>query len=613
MTYREQLYDNLNNNFVGNVVIMDPPLVRNRNEDSLKRLIEEGDWHSAFRRFITHPWEISEQDGNDTGHNSLHSVVLRCTNDKEAQKLIHQMLSSDSQFIEAAVATPCHEGGWTVLHLCCRNIEVPDEILLKVAKISPSAIAVQDEEGDTPIHTAFRYGASDEILRYLIETGYRDYNMFSSTSIFAKAEYEGGDLPLHSAISHNASPEIVSLLLDAYPPSISAINSSHFHSPLHIAVECGRYDIVDVITRSHAAMGCVSQLLSMRSRQGRNVLNLLWEKFQAEDDDDADEIWECIINLLLDAQKDPQTIFSSFLSIFTPSQVLNCAIALGPVICPVEFVAKFISIHPHLLKQKDSQGLLPLHQAILHYPHPPQISTSSYFRTDKPMKSVSFHEQQKHIDQSSPSASIRTDPQPNSIIDQNEKDLVEVSSQDKKGSTFYAQEAIIIDHHEDDISIISSSDDALSTSTKSSPDSFINLFLRCFTEGAKLQDKDGNYPLHLAIEANIPWGNGLEEIFHAYPDIIHIPNENLLLPFMMATSLDCTYHLLRQSPSLFTNQFQVNTEKTQQDVTCTKTKSLSVTQHNVDSSTSCSPLRSLKRDRVDRNKSNTGNKRNKYD
>lgn len=584
MKCREQFGDEFNNTMVEDPVTSDPSFTSNPNEMSLKQMVDEGDWYSASRRFITHPWEITEQDDDDIGHNSLHSIVLRCANDKAAQELIHQMLSSDSEYMPTAATTPCNEGGWTVLHLCCRNVEVPDDILLNVAKINPSAMAVQDEEGDTPLHAAFRYGASNEILQNLVEIGYRDSNISSSTSIFAIADFEGGDLPLHSAISHNASPEIISLLLDAYPPSICAINSSHFFSPLHIAVECGRYDIVEVITRSHAAMGCVSQLLSMTSRQGHNVLNLLWEQFYTGDDD-TDEIWECITNLLLDALIDPQTMSSPSRSIFKPNQVLNSAVALSPNICPVEFVAKFISNYPHLLKQQDSQGRLPLHHAILHYSQPPPTLTDSCFISDKLTNSAPVQECQDSERKDSSSASIGTDVHSSVTIVQEVKDLEDLSTQD------------------------------LSVSTKSSPNAFINLFLRCFSDGAKLQDNDGNYPLHLAVEANISWEEGLKEIFHAHPDSIHVANKNQLLPIMMTKSLDCTYHLLRQSPSLFINQFQVIPKKFQRESTTTdtwkETKTQSVIQRKPHTTSSCNSSKLLKRNRLDVYESDVRNKKNK--
>ncbi len=508
----------------------------------LTNLIEQGDWSSASKRIQSNPREILDHR-NGVGHNALHCAVLKCdSKNMRAIKLIHKMLDV-SHFTSDAALITCYDGGWTSLHLCCRNLKVPGDILIKIAKANPRTLTVQDDEGDTPLHSACRYGASQSTLQSLIEIAYRNDGIYSSTSIFAMTDFEGGDTPLHSAIYHNAPPEIISLFLDAYPPSISVLTSSNNLSPLHVAIECCRYDIVQAITRSNAAIGCVYQLLAITSRQGHNVLHFLWDKY-VSGENDKDEVWDCIVQLLLDAEKDLQEIASVPQ---TEWNLLFAAINLGPIICPIEILSRLISLNPHVLKQKCDKGRLPLHHAILQYPN-----KSSQINRGEKCSTLPFPD--GHSD-------ARLQHNQTTNAETKDSDEFMFSPYDPITGTELVdkQVEVIFDDYDEN--------ECIFKSFENSPlmNSFIQLLLRSYREAAMIHDADGVYPLQMAIQANLPWKNGVEEIFYAYPHALQIPDKEGLLPFMLAKSLDCIYHLLYQSPVLLTNH---TIEDSQNSVQC---------------------------------------------
>ena len=83
-----------------------------------------------------------------------------------------------------------------------------------------AAATIQNGEGDTPLHTTFRYGASNELLKLLIglvynhvdpclhvAKNYESHDDDKESTCFGMTNI--GDTPLHAAVSHEGSPTIL--------------------------------------------------------------------------------------------------------------------------------------------------------------------------------------------------------------------------------------------------------------------------------------------------------------------------------------------------------------------------------------------------------------------
>jgi len=430
---------------------------------------------------------------------------------------------------------PCEETKLTPLHICCRNV-MPDEVIIAVACTNPAAIALQDEDGDTPLHSACRYGASNAVLRTLIEQGYRmsEYGL-KDEMVFSKADFYDGDLPIHSAISHDASEETVELLLNAYPQGILACNS-HSQTPLHVACEYARYDLVDVIVHSHAAIDNVIHLLAAQNEFGENPVLLLWKRYLcacSHEKEDSFQILQCLHTLLnapyrVNEKENRCHVTNIGYSSEDAYQLLLICIELGESIVPIEFVSFLIKDHEEIIYYTDNKGCMPLHIAAIKQ----NESSSSYSYVNQPFQEV--HK-----------------------VDENEGDVNEspILGFDQK----YMDKKIFV----------------LSTGQK--PDTFLQQrypqtqsdlmsyqilnILLSFPVVASIPDKEGHIPLHLAILSGMPWGVTLSNIFKAYPEGVNmLPKKIGMSPFMMAASVTHTsqkmqhlttiYELLKCNPNM---------------------------------------------------------------
>merc|ERR1740124_900819 len=239
--------------------------------------------------------------------------------------------TSDSNSLSEARATP--------LHLACRNTCTPDSIIVSISRANPLALDLQDDDGDTPLHLALRYGVNNDVLQTLIELSYQQtlFHSYYDTDdeeegvAFAKSDYEDGDLPLHVAISHAASIDIIQLLVESYPQGMFSINHA-LQTPLMVACMCGRYDVVEeVILKSDAVIGCVKDLLEMGGDElggGVGPVYCLWEKFVAakngSDDIGGDmEVLEIIAKLLTAATSSNTSVCQTFGRNTTPVDTHN--------------------------------------------------------------------------------------------------------------------------------------------------------------------------------------------------------------------------------------------------------------------------------------------------
>jgi len=289
--------------------------IRRKNQYALAELIQARDWPGTSQHVRSHPYDILIQDCN--GLNPLHIAMLSFYTTTAAivtvntsfdlshtiarpaytspsatiplstlttllaspfspQALMHQpppLINSTINLVTTEESSSLSETKATPLHLACRNTTTPDSIILAISRANPLALDLQDDDGDTPIHLALRYGATDNILQTLIDLAYNqtrhlliandDMDDDEEGIVFAKADYEDGDLPLHVAISHYASIDTIQLLVDAYPQAMFAMNHLQ-QTPLMIACVCGRYDVVnEVILESDIVSGSISDLLEM--------------------------------------------------------------------------------------------------------------------------------------------------------------------------------------------------------------------------------------------------------------------------------------------------------------------------------------------------------------
>ena len=534
------------------------------------------------------------------------------------------------------------DGSFTPLHLCCRSMHtVPDVITEMIARANVDAICVQDEEGDTPLHTAFRYGASDEIIRLLIELEYSrcHFNGDPTGDPLGLGEHDGeeydcaflkynddGDTPLHTAISHEASEQAIQLLLDAYPqglltPTILSDsylgyefdNNHHVQNtcpqttihqsskyPLHIAAEYGRYDIIQVMMKSHASIGSVESMLQMKDENGVSPIYILWNQIcghiihanEGHDNDDdtkdsasdnemedfvhavsgqhgsdskrdvfdailCEEILECIA-LLLKSCHSTNTSHSLAQETFTfqsPQDsctrklynLLQTSISLGSHAVPEGYVSFLTKNHPEILRQKDSQGRLPLHLAAIHHDrHPTRSSVGDDTHEEQSLVSMN------HLN--------------DYYYDSNNS-----NNHDKHGflKTFGSSNTLSEDHYDDTYTAKSipnlqqqqhqprgkSNIRTRGTSKKT----MFTTILNEYPSAAFHKDDNGRLPLHYAIESALSYHDEIRNLLRIHPVSIGIEDPMTgLVPFMTAgatcvQSLDkvnTIFQLLQSSPDL---------------------------------------------------------------
>lgn len=406
----------------------------------------------------------------------------------------------------------------TPLHLCCRSL-VPDKVTKMIAFANPEAIATQDEEGDTPLHSAFRYGASNKIINLLIELTYSHFQD-GDEGPFAILN-DDGDSALHIAISHEASAESIQLMLDAYPQGILALNG-HDRSPLHLAAECGRYDLIEVMVNSHASIDSIPALLRMRDESGFTPLHVLWNQISEHivhenvDPVMSEEVIECIASLLRSAHCDVGNTDSlsngENVAIY---DLLLTSIQFGSSIVPGGYISFLIENHPEILRQPDIHGCLPLHIAIMNHKR-----TSDGIEDDH----AELHGQ---LIQHSLSFTMK------------EWDSYKF-------------------HNENFIN---------TKSANKSDEQIFRIILQEYPSAAFLENHDGKTPLHLAIEYGMPWEN-IQPLLDINPLAIGIKDPKTgLLPFVSAAvsecyetkdSIDTIFRLLQRSPQLLFSSEEID-------------------------------------------------------
>lgn len=549
----------------------------------------------------------------------------------------HRHRSLDNTFLETVLQSPfgrkacmqtTEDGVFTPLHLCCRSMHtVPDEITRVIARANVDAIGVQDEEGDTPLHAAFRYGASDEIIRTLIELEYSrcsfdkidemilendcEEEMEDCSCAFLKYN-DDGETPLHTAISHEASEQSIQLLLDAYPQGILTPtiqfdaynnyfiqNASHetmphqsSKSPLHIASEYGRYDIIQVMMNSHAAIDSVEALLKMKDENGITPIYILWNQIcdhivpshgddvDSNDNDGAsdnemneveimnaisgsshervnfdatlcEEILECIALLIkssnpTDAHYTPQETFTVQPQDSSTTEIYNLlrnSILLGSHVVPEGYVSFLTKNHPEILRRKDAKGRLPLHLAAIHHDGHSTASSSSdatscpSTRTHEEQSSVLMnHHQNNYNNNHGFLKSFGS----SSTVPENQFNDTKVTNPQQQQQQCQPRGKV-------------------NTCTSTSTNTIFTTILKACPSAAFHEDNSGRLPLHYAINSGLSYHDEIRNLLRIHPISIGIKDPMTgLAPFMTAgatyrQSLDnvnTIFQLLQCSPDL---------------------------------------------------------------
>lgn len=511
-----------------------------------------GDWNELLSAARENPADLLAVD-DESGFTALHYAV----SSNAPLCVIQQLLESSEG--KLATLVRCREGGWTPLHLSCRAI-ASDEVILCIARQKPAVIAKQDDDGDNGLHCALRNGASDLVLQTLITLA----SSAGSDGIpIQTADYGDGDWPIHAAIRHEAPVKIVEALITTSPQSIVARNCE-CKAPLHLACEFERHDVIALlVNRLKNTMGTTGfrSYLSTEDWFGYTPIWGLWERYvdsvvvTSEEDIRAFtsqprldvvetveqiEAWESIILMIQSAwygeavNLDPRCRRRSQIPL-----LIHGVLGLGSTACPPSLLDFLVKRYPLVLSTPDSEGRLPLHEAIVMTATPDKqnvvpsklnfdgIICSPRPLTDGSCTSLSpLDEEHGHL---------------NAMM---QKSL--------------AQAAVKIEEHHD-VHGSSARQDASSTSP-SEFSSLVGVLINAYPRAALEPDIGGKLPLALAASSGLTWSQGTEQVFAAAPSILRKRDPSTgLFPFMLAataevkdeiTLVDNIFRLLRLEPSL---------------------------------------------------------------
>ena len=114
---------------------------------------------------------------------------------------------------------------WLPLHIACAN-GASDEVLKLLIDTYPTSKTSVDNRGRTPLHFSVgneTYEPSPVVVELLSDTGAAGY------------ADENGSLPLHYACAYGSSMEVLEVLLEVYPKS-NILGDINGRTPLHFAV-----------------------------------------------------------------------------------------------------------------------------------------------------------------------------------------------------------------------------------------------------------------------------------------------------------------------------------------------------------------------------------------
>ena len=539
---------------------------------------DDGNMHKQHH-FVSVPNNVHiDLAGQTSLHRAIYSIARQAASSTSVPssssssspiEMIDQILSTSDGY--HATNVRCRRGGWSPLHLCCRLVVIPDEIICALAERNPMAIAIQDDDGETCIHLACRYGLSDAVINRLIA--------LSPQSAFVARDEENGEIPLHAAIHHGASPDVLKILVDVNPNAVRECNDNG-QSALHLGCEYERHDFIKVAVESMAATrptsrACMRQI-SQIDELGSTPISILWSTFvesfggsvedphctwcdaaNAEEGLEQAATWASLVTVmttaftrgaLKDEDEDGHTL-------------LRSAIGLGVDSVPASLFQYIVSRFPFAVRKANCKGHLPLHEAIF-------ASSKSTGR--------------RHIDNEADMCFI-------DHRDDDDQDCVCADNNDNEsrtGKPAYENEGKQLQYEStcsDDGSLSSpSSFDEIQDVLEAMRSSPIHILLDAYPQAASIPSGDGRLALHLAVEAGISWDEGLSKIFASAPCSLRIRDPKTgLLPFLLAAtsgagkppsthsrmegdrakdvdSVNTIFQLLRLGPDLITSCDQRN-------------------------------------------------------
>ncbi len=469
--------------------------------------------------------------GQTSLHRAIYSIARQATSPTSVPssssssspiEMIDQILTTSDG--HHATNVRCRRGGWTPLHLCCRLVVIPDEIICALAERNPSAIAIQDDDGENCIHLACRYGLSDAVIKRLVA--------LSPQSAFVARDEENGEIPLHAAIHHGASPDVLKILVDVNPNAVRECNDNG-QSALHLGCEYERHDFIKVAVESMAATrpssrACMRQI-SQTDELGSTPISILWSTFVESFGGSVEDphcTWCDAANT--EEGLEQAATWASLVTVMTAAftggalkgededghTLLRSAIGLGVDSIPVSLFQYIVSRFPLAVRRVNCKGHLPLHEAIL------ASSKSTGRRHIDNEAGMSFIDHRDDDDQDCVCADN----------DDNESRTGKPASEDEEKQLQYDSS--------DDGSLYSpSSFDEIQDVLEAMRSSPIHILLDAYPRAASIPSGDGRLALHLAVEAGISWDEGLSKIFDSAPCSLRIRDPKTgLLPFLLAAT-----------------------------------------------------------------------------
>jgi ankyrin repeat protein len=481
------------------------------------------------------------------------------------KQMIDRILSTTDGYRSTSVR--CRRGGWTPLHLCCRLVVIPEEIVLAIAECNPSAIAIQDDDGENCIHLACRYGLSEGIISGLVALG--------PQSAFVARDEENGEIPLHAAMHHGHLIDVLKVLVDAYPDSVRLCNDNG-QSALHLACEYERHDFVKVavetmITDRQSARTFVRQIIDA-DELGSTPISILWNKFVDSFDGSVEDPY-CTWFDATDAKKESKeqaATWASLVAVMTTAlftggalgssteeghTLLRSAIGLGVDAVPASLFQYIVSRYPLAVQKVNSNGQLPLQEAIL--------------ALSKPQRRANIETNVSFVDQRDDDFQERGGAE----SDDRESRTGKHASEDEEKKLQYESS------DDESLSPPSSFDEIQDVLEAMRPTPF-HVVLDAYPQAASIPCGDGRLALHLAIGARISWSGGLSKIFDAAPGSLRVPDPKTgLVPSLLAATFDAgrppcrekdvdcvdsintVFQLLRLGPDLITSCIQSDDEQ----------------------------------------------------
>lgn len=200
-----------------------------------------------FRLKIQDSFDILSDDSfkKEFSHNenAVHIASRLNCDKKTVEKLLRNHANKKDILLEPAF----HR--WTPLHYACRFSSRNTELIQLLIDACPDAVKVKDRHYRYPLHIALESGASEEVVRLLLDANTDDEALFTPSKRLLR-------LPLHIACDSGCDLEVIRLLLKktkdiSYLRSKTKMGST----PLHLAItKKVDYKIIELLVKREASL-----------------------------------------------------------------------------------------------------------------------------------------------------------------------------------------------------------------------------------------------------------------------------------------------------------------------------------------------------------------------